>query len=81
MSEVKKVYVTLMQRWGDDEKHHYIKGVYTTHDLAMRHGIAHKNYRGGKYEPKIEEFEIEDQDHTKLDPNYEGKEWAREYKD
>lgn len=76
-----RVYVALMQRWGDDEKHHYIEGVYSTHELAQRHGTANKNYRGGKYEVKVEEHEVCDQDHTMISEGYEEKEWAREYKE
>jgi hypothetical protein len=75
-----KVYVTLMRRWGGEEAHHYIEGVYTTHELAMRHGIANRNYRGGKYEPHIVEMEMESEDFTEIPDYYAGKEWARQYK-
>lgn len=56
-----KVWTVLMQRWGDDEQHHYLIGVYTNKKQAETDGGDEREYRGGKYEPLIQEWEIEEQ--------------------
>lgn len=47
------VYVTEMLRWGDDEAHHYILGVFDNIDAAEEAGEIERSWRGGKYEYKI----------------------------
>lgn len=54
-----KVYITEMLRWGDDESHHYIVGVYTTQKYAILSGDSEKSWRGGKYEYRIVELTID----------------------
>lgn len=49
------MYVVTMHRWGDDESHNYVLGVYSTKELALRAGRAEMEHRGMKYEPKITE--------------------------
>lgn len=56
------VYVTEMLRWGDDETHHYIVGVFDTREAAEEYGDAHKSFRGGKYEYRVVEGEMNYQD-------------------
>lgn len=53
------VYVTEMLRWGSEEDHHYIVGVYSSHDVAEFAGDAEKSWRGGKYEFKIHQIKID----------------------
>lgn len=57
-----KLYVVKMNRWGDDEQHSYVEGVYDNLDLAKRWGKAEKDFRGGKYEPEIIEFTLNSTD-------------------
>ncbi|MNQ55258.1 hypothetical protein D3C85_693450 [compost metagenome] len=53
------VYVVTMQRWGDSESHNYVVGAYTDVLQAKEVGLAHRAWRGGKYEPSITEVEID----------------------
>lgn len=53
------MFVTRMLRYGDIEMHSYIVGVYTTRVQAVFAGEAEASWRGGKYEPIIEEFEVD----------------------
>lgn len=48
-----KLFVVQMFRWGDQDAHSYIEGVYTTRRAANKHGNAERVSRAGKYEPKI----------------------------
>ena len=52
-----KVYVVKMNRFGDDELHSYIIGVFTEKYLARKAGLAEEYWRGGKYEAQIWVFE------------------------
>ena len=56
----KKVYVVLMQRYGDPEAHSYIAGVFSSIEKAEKAGNDEYNYRGGKYEYVIREEIIDD---------------------
>lgn len=49
-----------MQRYGSSESHHYIVGVYTTIEQAKLAGEAERSYRGGKYEPLVQEFVLDE---------------------
>lgn len=53
-----KVWVVEMLRWGDRELHSYVEGVYLSEEEAMKAGREHHEWRGGKYDPHIEEFEL-----------------------
>lgn len=48
-----KVYVVQMYRWGDEDGHSYIEGVYSNKEDAEKHGIAEQESRWDKYEFKI----------------------------
>jgi len=48
-----KLYVVQMYRWGDEDLHSYIEGVYTNRSTARKHGRAEWNSRDHKYEFKI----------------------------
>ena len=54
-----KIYVVEMLRYGDHESHHYIIGAYSTTELAQSAGAVERSWRGGKYEPRVEEIEID----------------------
>ena len=47
------MYITEMLRWGDNESHHYILGVYSTREGATFAGEVEKSWRGGKYEARV----------------------------
>ena len=44
------MYGVTMQRWGDNETHNYVLGVFTTKLNAKKAGELEREYRGGKYE-------------------------------
>jgi hypothetical protein len=48
-----KLYVVHMRRWGDEENHSYIEGVYDNEKDAEKHGLAEQESRDNKYEPQI----------------------------
>jgi hypothetical protein len=62
-----KLFVVKMNRWGDDELHSYVEGVYDDIELAKKWGQAEKDFRGGKYEAEIVEFELNNTDCPPLD--------------
>ena len=48
------LYVTEMLRWGESDSHHYVLGVYSTHNLAAFAGEVEKTWRGGtKYDYRV----------------------------
>jgi hypothetical protein len=47
------MYVVTMKRWGQDETHHYLLGVFSTSELAHEMGEKEKIYRGGKYQLEV----------------------------
>ena len=47
-----KLYVTQMYRWGNEDGHSYIEGVYDSLEQAEKHGAAEKLSRANKYEFK-----------------------------
>ncbi len=53
-----KFYVVTMHRWGGEDTHNYVIGVYDNYELASMEGLGHKQWRGGKYEYKITEIYI-----------------------
>jgi len=60
------VYVVTMHRWGDEESHNYVEGVFTDVGEALKCGDAERSYRGCKYEPKITEVILNQQDEDSL---------------
>ena len=54
-----KVFVVEMLRWGDAENHSYVHGVYSTREAAEKAGQVQAVWRGGKYDPRITECEID----------------------
>lgn len=54
------VYVAVMLRWGSDEGHHYILGVYSTKEKAKEVADAERADRAGKYEYVIYAHSIND---------------------
>lgn len=53
------LYITEMLRWGDDESHHYIVGVYSSREGACFAGEIEKSWRGGKYDYRIVPVELD----------------------
>lgn len=64
-----KAYVVTMYRFGDRESHSYVEGVYSKKYAAMKAGEEEREYRGGKYEPAIKEFEVKDKFKTRKTKN------------
>ena len=62
----KELYVVTMHRWGDDESHNYVQGVFSKKAQAQKAGKAEKDYRGGKYEPKISVIILDQHDEDAL---------------
>lgn len=48
-----KLYIVQMYRWGDEDNHSYIEGVYDTREEAEKHGKAEEEARAGKYDMRI----------------------------
>ena len=53
------LYVTEMLRWGDQETHHYIVGVYSSREGAAFAGEIEKTWRGGKYDYQVVPMELD----------------------
>lgn len=60
----KLLYVVRMERWGDPEKHSYNIGIYDCPNAAKKAGEENKEYRGGKYEPVVESWVLNNVDYT-----------------
>lgn len=58
----KPCYVVTMHRWGEDESHNYVQGVFTKKAQATKCGEAESNYRGLKYTFKITEVVLDEHD-------------------
>lgn len=54
------IYVVTMARWGDEENHSYVLGVWSTKAKAEEFGQKEHAYRGGKYEPKIQAVRVDE---------------------
>lgn len=52
------IYTVIANRWGDDESHSYLVGVYDDIVRAYRAAIAEERWRSGKYECKVHESEL-----------------------
>lgn len=52
------LFVTEMLRWGESDSHHYVLGVYSTHNLAVFAGEVEKSWRGGKYDYRVVEVKL-----------------------
>lgn len=68
-----KYYKVTLERWGDENNHSYVLGVATDPIIASIHGKYYGTiYRGGKYDPKIEEFHFQKTDKMYLLNLYNG---------
>ena len=52
------VYVVTAHRWGEDETHNYIVGVWDTASEAIHFAERHEEYRGGKYGCRVSAVEM-----------------------
>jgi len=50
------VYVVIMRRFGNEEGHTYVEGVYTTWEAAEKCMKLHQMWRDNKYEGEIKKF-------------------------
>lgn len=62
-----EVYVVTMRRWGDDDTHNYVQGVFTKKAQAEKAGEAEQQYRNSKYEPKITVHILDEHDKDSMD--------------
>ena len=53
------VYVINAYRFGDREAHSYLEAVLHDKEMAFKHAEYHENYRGGKYECEIIEYNMD----------------------
>lgn len=53
------VYTVHAYRWGDRECHSYIVGVFSKKHAAIKAADHETEYRGGKYECEIIEWEVD----------------------
>jgi len=67
------IYVVERLRWGGEESHHYVIGVYSNLREAVKDGIEHHDYRGGcgKYQPRIIQTKIDSNEHNTMVHNIE----------
>ena len=54
----KQVYVVTMHRGGDAEAHNYLIGVFGNEQRARSAAKIEQDWRGGKYEPRIERITL-----------------------
>lgn len=62
------IYTVRSCRWGDRETHSYIVGVYEDKHSAQQAAENEEQWRGGKYECEILEFELGSRDSNLEDP-------------
>lgn len=62
-----KTYTVLANRYGDDEMHTYLVGVFDDVVKAYRAAIAEEYRRGGKYECVVHESVMNQGFHTDID--------------
>jgi hypothetical protein len=55
----KKVYTVHAFRWGDKEQHSYLVGVFSKKHAALKEAEKEEDWRGGKYECEVLEWEID----------------------
>lgn len=53
-----RIYTVRACRWGDTETHSYIVGVYPKKHAAQKAAEIEEDYRGGKYECEVLEWEL-----------------------
>lgn len=53
------VYVTICNRYGNDENHSYFRGIFRTLEEAIADALEHFQDRAGKYYPNIYEDTFE----------------------
>lgn len=51
-------YVVIMKRWGAEDTHHYLMGVYDKLSLAKEAAVQERESRSGKYEYVIEAYSL-----------------------
>ena len=54
-----KIYSVRACRWGDRDTHSYMVGVYSKKSKALKAAEIEEDYRGGKYECEIQEWNID----------------------
>lgn len=58
MASKGKYYITTMYRWGAHENHSYVIGVWSKKAKAIDEGVKESEDRGGKYNPEVREFDL-----------------------
>lgn len=53
------IYIVTMHRYGDDERHSYILGVYSKSQRARREAEIEEDNRSGKYVARITEMHLD----------------------
>ena len=60
-----KVYTVTAYRWGNKENHSYVLGVFNKKQPAITAAETEEEFRGGKYECEVCEWEINKWKHEK----------------
>jgi len=63
------LYIIHAFRYGNHENHSYLVGVFTDKETALKEADTEEDYRGGKYECEVTEWEVD----KSLDKRYDGK--------
>lgn len=60
------VYTVTAYRWGDRNTHSYVVGVYSKKHSALKAAQVEKEYRGGKYECEVIEWNLDSGNEGKI---------------
>lgn len=58
--EIEMIYAVIMRRWGSQDDHSYLLGVFSNEARALEEGKKEKAIRGNKYEWDILGMELND---------------------
>ncbi len=70
MKNGNKVYIVTAYRYGNREMHSYVIGAFSKKDKALEAADNEEDFRGGKYECSVEEWEMDVGGDAKMDPQY-----------
>lgn len=56
--EKKNYYIVVTKKWGLEDTHSYIVGLFNNINKAIKCADSHKQYRGSKYKYQVEEVQM-----------------------
>ena len=60
------VFVVTMYRYGSNENHSYVLGVWSSEELALQAGEAEALWRGDKYKPEVTAWNVDANEYDNL---------------